>query len=150
MLQCYSQWCGCWLYIFISVLFRVRYLLVLSPLGLQGFASLLQQLLLLTQRLCSPLQLLLFVPELSFKSLEFLLTVHWLGVQSLERQQKHNVLKCKQFRKAKAPFELQEPFLGTRNLFRNLAVLPDCQELLRYATKLLNFYHCMFYIHYMG
>lgn len=63
------------------------YLLVLPPLRLQGFASLLQQLLLLTQVLRLPLQLLLFVPEFGLKSLELFLGVDRLGVQSLERQQ---------------------------------------------------------------
>lgn len=65
----------------------VSHLLVFSPLGLQRFASLFQQLLLLTKILRLPLQLLLFVPEFGLESLEFLLGVRRLGVQSLGRQQ---------------------------------------------------------------
>lgn len=65
---------------------RDSYLLVLSPLGLQGLASLFEQLLLLTQILRLPLQLLFFVPELGLKPHKLFLCVQWLGVQSLRRR----------------------------------------------------------------
>lgn len=56
------------------------YLLVLSLLGLQSFAPLLQDLLLLSQALCPPAQLRLFVTELRLKAQELLLRIHGLGI----------------------------------------------------------------------
>lgn len=62
------------------------YLLVLSPLSLQSFSSLLQQLLLLMKSVCLPLQLLLFVSKLRLEALQLLLRVRWLWVQSLNQK----------------------------------------------------------------